>query len=86
MPSHLEATIASKAKLINEVYAKDKTDRMAYYFIMVEETKQNAFIKALENPPINLAEYGLILASGYGEVTEDVKQHLLTKYCYVVKS
>ena len=86
MSSYLEATLASKSNLINEVYAKDKTGKMAYYFIMVEETKQKAFLKALESPPVNIAEFGLILASGYGTVTEDVKHHLLTKYCYVVKS
>lgn len=86
MGSHIEATIASKANLIHEIYARDRTDRMAYYFIMVDDTKQNAFLKALDTPPVNIAEYGLILASGYGEVSEKVKDHLLKKYCYKTKS
>lgn len=83
--SHLEATIASRSHLIHEVYAKDRTDKMAYYFIMIEEHKQNLFMKALESPPVDLSEFGLILASGYGDVNDEVKQHLLTKYCYKVK-
>jgi len=85
MGSHIEATIASKAKLIHEVYARDRTGRMAYYFVMVDEAKQNTFIKALDNPPVNIAEYGLILASGYGEVPNRVKDYLLKKYCYKMK-
>ena len=85
MSSHVEATLASKAELIHEVYAKDRTGKMAYYFIMVDKPKQKAFMRALENPPLNLAEFGLIIASGYGEVTSDVKDHLLTRYCYVVR-
>ena len=46
----------------------------------------NAFVKALETPPLDIAEYGLILASGYGEIEADVKEHMLTRYCYKVKA
>lgn len=58
--------------LISDV---DETGRLAYYFISVAEDKLEEFLKIARNRrPANLAHYGRIIFSAYGEPSPQVCQ------------
>ena len=71
---------------MHKVKAKDSTKRWAYYFILVDCENERRFLNALKfDETIDLEEYGIILASCYGETpNEAVKQFLKEKYNFSV--
>lgn len=80
--------IANKGHLIHKLKAKDTSGSWAYYFVLVEPTRERAFLKALEEKDgiANLEEYGKIIASCYGEEpTQEVIDFLKEKYDFDVK-
>lgn len=78
--------IASKGHLIHKLKAKDTTGRWAYYFVLVQPTREAAFLQAIEgNGVIDIEDYGKVIASSYGEEpTEEVKKFLKEKYGFDV--
>jgi hypothetical protein len=86
MSSFVDKIIAKKGHLIHKLKAKDSTGRWAYYFVLVEPAKEQAFLAALEsNQSIDLEEYGKVVASNYGEEpSEEVRTMLKEKYGFDV--
>jgi hypothetical protein len=84
--SFVDKIIAKKGHLIHKLKAKDSTGRWAYYFVLVEQPKEQSFLAALEsNQSIDLEDYGKVIASNYGEEpSEDVKKMLKEKYGFDV--
>ncbi|TAE34673.1 MAG: hypothetical protein EAY65_01650 [Alphaproteobacteria bacterium] len=86
MGSFVDKIIAKKGHLIHKLKAKDSTGRWAYYFVLVEQAREQAFLAALEsNQSIDLLDYGKVVASNYGEEPSDeVKAMLKEKYNFDV--
>ncbi len=86
MSSFVDKIVAKKGHLIHKLKAKDSTGRWAYYFVLVEPPKEQAFLSALESDQsIDLEEYGKVIASNYGEEPSDeVRQMLKDKYGFEV--
>lgn len=78
--------IAKKGHLIHKLKAKDTTGRWAYYFVLVSESKESAFLKSIEGDgTIDLEDYGAVVASCYGEEpSQEVKDYLKEKYRFDV--
>lgn len=86
MSSFVDKLIAKKGHLIHKLKAKDSTGRWAYYFVLVEPPREQAFLDSLEsNESIDLEDFGKVIASNYGEEpNEDVKKMLKDKYGFDV--
>lgn len=84
--SFVDQEIARQGQSIHKLKAKDTTGRWAYYFVLVKPIKERAFLKAIEGDGIvDLAAYGTIIASCYGEEpTQEVKDFLKEKYGFEV--
>ena len=83
--SFKEKIIADKGHLIHKIKALDYTGRKAYYFILVEANKERGFLKSLETGGFNLNDFGIVIASCYGdEPTEEIRDLLKTKYGFDV--
>lgn len=72
-------------------YLTSKTDqpqdRSAYYFLLVIPHKERLFKKAIdEKDSLNLTDYGEIVASGWGEPNEFVKQRMFEQYGWKASS
>lgn len=65
--SFVNKIISEKGQNIHKVKAIDGTGRKAYYFVLVDPTKEKDFRIAITNGSLNLEDYGTILASCYGE-------------------
>ena len=58
----------------------DSTGRAAWYFLLVDPAKKNAFRKAATGE-LELNAYGRVLASGYGtDPPADVRERMKTEY------
>ena len=67
-----------RASLVYQVHGKDK-GRLAWYYMLVDEEKENAFKEQLSASSIDLTTFGKIIESGYGEYPpDDVKNALKT--------
>lgn len=64
------------------VFANDHTTARAYYYVLAHPLKIPQFQKALAGQnPIDLADYGEIIESGYGdEVPADIKARIEAQY------
>ena len=82
----VDQIIAKKGHLIHKLKAKDTTGRWAYYFVLVEPPREQAFLKAIEGDgTIDLEDFGKVIASCYGETPNDeIKQYLKEKYGFDV--
>ncbi len=79
--SFVDKIISGKGHLVHKIRAKDKTGKKAYYFVLVEPTKEAGFMRAIASKNLNLEEYGKIIASCYGNSpSQDVKTMLKQKY------
>jgi preprotein translocase subunit SecA len=64
-----------------QVTGKDSTGQVAWYFVLVDPDKKEAFLEHIQGDSYDIADYGRIIASGYGEtIPESVQQHLRDKY------
>lgn len=72
--------LAVKNLLYALSYAPEKHERI-YYYLLVDSEKEAEFKKALSgNQPFNLKDYATIIASGYGDPPEDLKEQLKLRY------
>ncbi len=79
--SFMDHLIRSRSDLCFQVMGKDTTNRTAWYFILVDKEKKDQFLNHKPGDSYDLADYGKIIASGYGdEVPDDVKEMLKEKY------
>jgi hypothetical protein len=67
------------------VRAKDISGADAWYFLLVQKPKLNAFRKIQANDNFDLSHYGEILDSGFGdyapkEVVEEINQKFKTSF------
>jgi hypothetical protein len=78
--------ISTQVNLIHKLKAKDTTGRWAYYFVLVNRSREAAFFESIRGDGmIDLEDFGKILASCYGEEpTEEVKTFLYEKYGFRV--
>jgi hypothetical protein len=77
----MDHLIRSRSDLCYQVMGKDTTGRVAWYFILVDKEKKEQFLAHKQGDSYDLADYGKIIASGYGEVVpDDVKEMLKEKY------
>lgn len=85
-PANMTEYISKRGHLIHKLKAKDSTGRWAYYFILVEEDLEKAFLEALESDEsIDLEDYGRVVASCYGEgADENTRRMLKEKYGFDV--
>jgi preprotein translocase subunit SecA len=71
----------SNADLIYQTIGNDTTGNSAWYFILVDRDKKDAFLAHTAGDAYDLAEYGKIIASGYGaDIPDEIKQELKEKY------
>lgn len=79
--SILSRTIRHLSYYNFQVNGKDTTGRVAWYFIIVDPDKRKEFQARKLGDSYDLADYGKIIASGYGDsVPDDVKEMLREKY------
>jgi hypothetical protein len=64
--SYLTKVISSRGECFFKYLAKDHTGKDAWYFVMVDKPRVDAFSKIKAGQAINLGEYGKVIASGYG--------------------
>lgn len=77
--------LAVKNLLYALSYAPGKNERI-YYYLLVSADKEADFKKAMEgSEPFNLKDYATIIASGYGEPPEDLKEQLKLRYNVVLE-
>lgn len=77
----MDHLINSRGDLCYKVVGRDITDRIAWYFVLVDKEKKEAFLKHKTGDSYNIEDYGKIIISGYGEeVPEDVQEMLKEKY------
>jgi hypothetical protein len=86
MASFADKIIAKKGHLIHKLKAKDSTGRWAYYFVLIEPSKEKSFMAALDSTEsIDLEDFGKVIASNYGEEpSEEVKKMLKERYGFDV--
>jgi len=61
-------------------YAPENSERI-YYFLLVDPDKEEEFQKALTGTaPFNVKDFATVIASGYGDPPEDIKEQMLIKY------
>lgn len=84
--SFADQIIAKKGHLVHKLKAKDSTGQWAYYFVLVEPTKEQAFLASLKTEEtIDLEDYGKVIASCYGEEPNDqLKKDLKDRYGFEV--
>jgi hypothetical protein len=67
-PTHEDREISRRGHLVHKLKAKDSTGRWAYYVLLITPRKERMFLAALKAAgSMDLASYGAILASNYGE-------------------
>jgi hypothetical protein len=59
--------LSNPKKLLFLVNATDKTQRKAWYYILVQPDLLSLFKRKMATKSINLSDYGTIIESGYGE-------------------
>ncbi len=77
----MDHLINSRGDLCYKVTGRDITGRNAWYFILVDKERKEAFLKHKAGDSYNLEDYGKIIISGYGDsVPLDVQEMLKEKY------
>lgn len=77
----VDKVVSSQGEYFYKVNATDSTGRRAFYYILVDKLKLKQFLSLKSDGRYDLADYGRIIACGYGEEpTEDAKKMLKAKY------
>ena len=72
--------VSVKNLLYGLSYAPENSERI-YYYILIQPDRENAFREALAGTePFNITEYGAIIATGWGDPPEGLKEELRIKY------
>ncbi len=84
--SFADQEIARQGRHVHKLKAKDTTGRWAYYFVLVKPHRERHFLQSIEGDGIiDLADYGTVIASCYGEEpTQEIKDYLREKYGFEV--
>ena len=71
---------------IHKLKAKDSTGRWAYYFILVTPHNEQRFLRVVEGDGIvDMDEYGMVIASNFGETPSDeIRRFLSERYGFVI--
>lgn len=81
---HTRRLIGARGHLVHQLSATDSNGRRAYYFLLVEPAMEPVFLERIRNPQgdvLNLEDYGIILASCFGErPTEETRRRLREDY------
>jgi hypothetical protein len=65
------------------LFATDKTNQPAWYYIRATKTRKKLLPALAGKKNLNLADYGEVIISGYGETVPDpVKEMMRTEYGY----
>lgn len=79
--SFMDHLISSRGDLCFKIVGRDITGEIAWYYVLVDKDKKDAFLKHKPGDSYNIEDYGKIIVSGYGEeVPEDVQEMLKEKY------
>ncbi len=77
----VDKVISSQGEYFYKVNATDSTGRRAYYYILIDKPKLKPFLALRPDGRYDLADFGQIIASGYGEEpTGDAKKILKSRY------
>lgn len=78
---HARSIAQIDQNLVFLVQGKDKRDREAFYYVLVDKLKKDIFIKDIHKGMMDLRRFGKILISGYGpEPTDHAKAYLLKEF------
>ncbi|SOE20101.1 hypothetical protein SAMN06298216_0600 [Spirosomataceae bacterium TFI 002] len=82
MPSTaMDKHIIANKERVFKVSGIDITGRDAWYFVLIESTRQHKFLRHEKGDSYNIEDYGKIIISGYGkEVPKEIQQMLRDKY------
>lgn len=76
--SALDRHIADASRQVRRLRAKDASGRWAYYVVYVHPHKERLFTAAVNGKsPMNLEDYGVVLASNFGEALSAENQRML---------
>jgi len=79
--SFMDHLISTRGDLCYKIVGRDITGEIAWYYVLVDKEKKDAFLKHKPGDSYNIEDYGKIISSGYGEaVPEDVQEMLKEKY------
>lgn len=77
----MDHLISTRGDMCYKVVGRDITGEIAWYYVLVDKDKKDAFLKHKPGDSYNIEDYGKIITSGYGEeVPEDVQEMLKEKY------
>lgn len=65
---------AQKSIFINFINANNKDGIKSYYYVAVKGDDMLPFHRALRRGHFDLSDFGVVIASGVGEPTEEVKE------------
>lgn len=84
--THVERLIASRTEHIHTLTATDSRGKRACYVIYVSPCRERLFLAALKGKDdIELTDYGVVIASCYGEKPNDeMRQTLRERYGFIV--
>lgn len=74
--------ISVRGHIIHKIKAKNSSGKWVYYFVLVESEQEKSFMEAIGGKgTINLDDYGIVVASCYGEVPSNkIKKYLENTY------
>ena len=78
----LDKIKGSDANNIFLVYGTDDRSLRCFFYIQVDKTKRPLFDKYQKGQQIDLDDFGVILESGYGEPSDDIKTKMKEDYNY----
>ncbi|HEY1190621.1 MAG TPA: hypothetical protein VGE74_23520 [Gemmata sp.] len=81
-PKSFADRLVKSGRLVYLVRGRDK-DRPAWYYILLDRRKVTLFLGRLkaDGGPLQLLDYGTVLASGWGEnPPDDVKKRINSEY------
>jgi hypothetical protein len=81
--SHISKLMQREARPIHFVRAKDSIGRDCYFFIMTSEQKMDRLEKQLSDSNLDLADFGSIVASGFGTEPSEAVSDMLKKHYHV---
>ena len=72
--------LSVKNQLYALSYAPENSERI-YYYLLVDPKKEESFRAALAGTEaFNIKDYATVIASGYGDPPEDLKEQMRLKY------
>jgi hypothetical protein len=83
---YVKTAISRNGHNVHKLKAKDTSGRWAYYFVLVPPDRETQFIRAIEGSGIiDLQDFGMVLASSYGETpTDEIREYLKARYGWTV--